>query len=121
MYYIPGQIHEKIQKVNYFKVLCDFNLPLYDGRFDDNSFTSVLEFVGSEVIKLRWFKPEKSQTVYTYIDGYYKDNIYYKIEKECTMSRDFVCINTVIFDDITMSFEREIKINYILNETNGNS
>jgi len=126
MEYLPGIIHEDIQKVNYFQVLCDFNIPLYDGRFDNNDTyqsTRTLELGGNEILKIRWFKPEKSQTVYTYIDGYYKDNIYYEIKRECAMSRDFVCINTIILNDISESFEREMKINLILeiNETNTNS
>ena len=123
MEYLPG-IHEKLQGINYFLILCDFNIPLYENRFDvDDTYqsTNTLKGDGGEILSIRWFKPTTSQTVYSYIVGYYKDDIYHEIGKESPLSRDFICINTTIFEDITKSFNREIKIDKILeDETNWN-
>jgi hypothetical protein len=114
--YLPGSLSENIQKVNYFNTMTEFNIPLYSGKFDDdiNQSMNTLELKGGEVLKVRWFKPESTQTIYTYIEGYYKEKKYYEIESECSMSLDFVCINTVIFENITGSFERDMKIDKIL-------
>jgi len=116
--YLPGSLNENIQKVNYFNVLCDFNIPLYSGRFDDDISQSMKTLVlqGDEVLKVRWFKPESTQTIYTYIEGYYKEKKYYEVESECSMSLDFVCINKIIFNNITGSFERDMKIDKILED-----
>lgn len=117
MEYLPGTIHESIQKINYFELLKDFNVPLYPNRYDDSLTTDIMdsiEFTGGETLVIRWFKPKTTETVYSYVVGYYKSGKYHEVKRECPMSRDFVCINTIILNDISNSFERELKIDSIL-------
>ncbi len=118
MEYLPGIIDESLQKLNYFEILNDFNVPLYPNRFDDdisnNDITDSIEFKGGEILILRWFKPKTTRTLYSFVVGYYKSDKYHEVKRECPMSMDFVSINTAILNNITNSFVRELKIDSIL-------
>jgi hypothetical protein len=82
MDFIQGIIPSNLVVTNYYAVINSFNIPLFRGRFDDDGLTDTLELDGDEVIRVRWFKPKTSNTIYTYIDGYYKNDEFFKVERE---------------------------------------
>jgi hypothetical protein len=98
---------------SYIHVLRDFNIPLYNLIISDVTST-ILELQGGEILAIKWMASAPSTTQYAYIIGYYDDDVFIKINKECSMSRDFVCINEVLFNDITIAFKRDLKIDNIL-------
>lgn len=88
---------------SYIHVLRDFNIPLYNSNDITDINSTTLKLKGGEILVIKWMLSPGSTTQYAYIIGYYDNDVFIKINKECSMSRDFVCINEILFNDITMS------------------
>lgn len=125
--YIPGVIHETFQNKHYYEVKNDFiAIVCNDIRFselfnDYDTQTSDLELIKGYVLSVRYFKYKVDATVYAYIEGYYDNNDnYIEINQETILSFDFFKINDtseggILFTDITQIYERDKKIEKILN------
>lgn len=125
MEYIPGTIHESFQKLHALELLNDYNLPILQQRWsesnliDDNSVNS-LELLKGAVILVRFFKPSDCSTSYTFIESILSGDMEIKVMSETTLSREFVVqntINDVLFYVVTKQYERDKKINSILDES----
>jgi hypothetical protein len=64
MNYIPGQIHEKLQKEHFFLVNSDFNwINCKDKRWSEMTYhtdwdeTETIELKSGDIIVVRFFKP----------------------------------------------------------------
>jgi hypothetical protein len=124
MQYLPKHIHEKYQQFHYYEMLNDFTMSVLDNaRFidlnnindwDDLTYTIDLE-VG-DIICVRFFRQDQYATAYTYLDFYVRDEERFDINQETIISKDMIFKNTTIFDNITLQYNRDIKIENILNE-----
>ncbi len=124
MDYWPKHIHEKYQQFHYYELLNDFTISVLDNaRFidlnnindwDDLTYTIDLE-VG-DIICVRFFRQDQYATAYTYLDFYIRDEEKFDIEQETIISKDLIFINTSLFDNITLLYKRNLKIENILHE-----
>lgn len=124
MEYLPKHIHEKYQQFHYYEILKDFTISvLDDARFidlnnindwDDLTYTIDLE-VG-DIICVRFFRQDQYATAYTYLDFYIRDEEQFDINQETIISKDMIFKNTSIFDNVTLQYKRNLKIENVLNE-----
>jgi hypothetical protein len=124
MDYIPGNIHESLQKEVALKLNSDFNIPICSGRFHDTDMvegpSGSLTLIAGDVVIVKWFKCGDS-IPYTYIEKIiYSDSDELNVNAESTMSKSFVEINKntyrdKLFTDVTLSYNRDNKINQIIN------
>ena len=140
MEYLHGQIHEKLQIPVVFEVNENWNIPLLKKRYDVIDFRSVwrnkgidddtytLELKKHDIIIIRWFRPLNCQESYTYFDSVLRNpnNIFFTkeivIKEESCVSKTFIEHNTTtrykcpkLFTDITHQYNRDKKLNQILN------
>ena len=124
MEYIPGPVHESFQKIHALEVLNDFIVPILVKRWNesnliDDKSTETLNLVKGDIILVRFFKPgDTSSTCYSYIESLITKGDEHKIFRECCLSREFVVQNTIneaLFNVVTKQYERENKLNQILN------
>jgi hypothetical protein len=124
MNYCPKNIHEKYQQPHYYEILNEFTIPVLDNAryidlnnitdWDDLTYTLDLE-VG-DIICVRFFKSDQNSTAYTYLDFYVRDEERFDIRSETILSMDMIFINKDLFDNITLQYKRNLKIENILNE-----
>lgn len=118
--YIPGILHESLQKEHFYEVVNEFVSTICnDVRFqnldDYDTETYCIKFQETDVIVLRYFKYRPDATVYAYIEGYYRNNEFIQISQESIHSREFILINEFLFRDVTKMYERNNKLEKILN------
>lgn len=113
----------------YIQLLRDFNIPLYEPNmsnpnryiaydgFDDklDLIKDTLQLVGGEILKIKWYKPAViTNYAYCQIIGYYKGENFIKVESVSSLSKEFIYLNISLFNDITLSFQRDLKINEVI-------
>ncbi len=131
MNYIPGQIHEKLQKENFFLVNSDFSWSnCRDKRWSDMrdiedwEKTDTIELSKGDVVVVRFFKSSPTSNAYTYLERVIYNNgdiTEYKTESiislaliEKNLDPGKVENKSWLFTDVTKSFEREKKIDSVL-------
>jgi hypothetical protein len=122
MEYLPKHIHEKYQQFHYYEILNDFTMSVLDNaRFIDlnnvndwDDLTYNLDLEKGDIICVRFFKSDQNASAYTYLDFYVRDDERFDIESETIISKDLIFINTSLFDNITLQYNRDIKIENIL-------
>ena len=124
MDYWPKHIHEKYQQFHYYELLNDFTMSVLDNaRFIDlnnvndwDDLTYNLDLEKGDIICVRFFKSDQNASAYTYLDFYVRDDERFDIESETIISKDLIFINTSLFDNITLQYNRDKKIKNILND-----
>ncbi len=131
MNYIPGQIHEKLQKECFFLVNNDFSWSnCRDKRWGDMrdisdwDETDTIELSKGDVVVVRFFKSSPTSDAYTYLERVIYNNgdvTDYKTESiislaliEKNLDPGKVENKSWLFTDMTKSFEREKKIDSVL-------
>jgi hypothetical protein len=127
MEYIPGQIHESFQKEHFFLVNFNFYWAnCRDKRCCEMSMstdwdeTDTIELSTGDVVVVRFFKssPPTSES-YSYLEKViYSDGSVIDYNIESIISREFIVYGGSygkIFTDVTKLFERDKKINLIIN------
>ena len=124
MEYLPKHIHEKYQQFHYYELLNDFTISVLDNaRFIDlnnindwDDLTYTLDLEKGDIICVRFFRQDQNATTYTYLDFYVRDEERFDINSETILSMDMIFINKDLFDNITLQYNRDIKIEDILND-----
>lgn len=124
MDYWPKHIHEKYQQFHYYELLNDFTISVLDNaRFIDlnnindwDDLTYTLDLEKSDIICTRFFKSDQNATAYTYLDFYVRDQERFDIRSETILSMDMIFINKDLFDNITLQYKRNLKIENILHD-----
>jgi hypothetical protein len=124
MEYLPKHIHEKYQQFHYYELLNDFTMSVLDNaRFIDlnnindwDDLTYTLDLEVGDIICVRFFRTDQFATAYTYLDFYVRDDERLDINQETIISKDLIFKNTSLFDNITLQYNRDIKIEDILND-----
>ena len=124
MEYLPKNIHEKYQQFHYYELLNDFTISVLDNaRYVDlnnindwDDLTYALDLEIGDIICVRFFRQDQYATAYTYLDFYVRDEERFDINQETILSMDLILINESLFDNITLQYNRDIKIENILNE-----
>ena len=124
MEYLPRYIHEKYQQFHYYEMLNDFTISVLDNArerdlrnindWDDLTYT--LDLKKCDIICTRFFKSHQTTTTYTYLDFYIRDDEKIDIEQETILSKEMIDLNSFIFDDVTLQYKRNLKIENILHE-----
>lgn len=138
MNYIPGQIHEKLQREHFFLVNSDFSWSnCRDKRWgdmrdiEDWDKTDTIELSKGDVLVVRFFKSSPTSDAYTYLERVIYNNgdvVEYKTESIISLALieknlDYQTItvpfvgkvqNKSWLTDVTKSFEREKKIDSVL-------
>jgi hypothetical protein len=122
MEYIPGVIHESLQKEKCFQIELDFSWINCKGKrlnelntsVDYEKYTDSIDLKKGDIIFVKWFKP--SVECYTYLEKIQTDNIIKYYKTETIVSKGLIECNPKMFRDISVSIEREDKINKILND-----
>ncbi len=131
MNYIPGQIHEKLQKEHFFLINNDFSWSnCRDKRWGDMigisdwDETDTIELSKGDVVVVRFFKSSPTSDAYTYLERVIYNNgdvTDYKTESiislaliEKNLDPGKVENKSWLFTDVTKSFEREKKIDSVL-------
>lgn len=131
MDYIPGQMHEKLQKEHFFLVNNDFSWTncrdkrLGDMRdIGDWDETDTIELSKGDVVVVRFFKSSPTSEAYTYLEKVIYNNgdiTEYKTESiislgliEKNLDLGKVENKSWLFTDVTKAFERNKKIETIL-------
>ena len=126
MEYLPKNIHEKHQQFHYYKLLNDFTISVLDNAryvdlnnindWDDLTYNLDLEI--GDIICVRFFKSDQGYDPhfhsYAYLDFYIRNDERFDINQETILSMDLVFINESLFDNITLQYNRDIKIEIIL-------
>ncbi len=131
MNYIPGQIHEKLQKEYFFLVNNDFSWSnCRDKRWGDMrdisdwDETDTIELSKGDIVVVRFFKSSPTSNAYTYLERVIYNNgdiTEYKTESiislaliEKNLDPGKVENKSWLFTNVTKSFERDKKIEKIL-------
>ena len=131
MDYIPGQMHEKLQKEHFFLVNSDFSWSnCRDKRWGDMrdigdwDETDTIELSKGDVVVVRFFKSSPTSEAYTYLEKVIYNNgdiTEYKTESiislgliEKNLDLGKVENKSWLFTDVTKAFERNKKIETIL-------
>lgn len=131
MNYIPGQIHEKLQREHFFLVNLDFSWSnCRDKRWgdmrdiEDWDETDTIELSKGDIVVVRFFKSSPTSEAYTYLERVIYNNgdvIEYKTESiislgliEKNLYPGKVENKSWLFSDVTKAFERDKKIEKIL-------
>ncbi len=131
MNYIPGQIHEKLQKECFFLVNNDFSWSnCRDKRWGDMrdisdwDETDTIELSKGDIVVVRFFKSSPTSDAYTYLEKVIYNNgdiIDYKTESiislaliEKNLDPGKVENKSWLFTDMTKSFERDKIIDSVL-------
>lgn len=131
MNYIPGQIHEKLQKEHFFLVNSDFSWSnCRDKRWGDMrdisdwDETDTIELYKGDIVVVRFFKSSPISEAYTYLERViYNNGDVTEYKTESIISKGLIEKNldpgkvenkSWLFSDMTKSFERDKKIETIL-------
>jgi hypothetical protein len=112
----------------YLEILTTFNIPIYiyDGFAMEHGGTESISVIKGDIISGYYTKSTSYSRPYFRIEKLerhhmtlFSDDIIYtesKINKNSSLSIDFIGANNGIFRDITKQKERELKINNLLNQ-----
>ncbi len=131
MNYIPGQIHEKLQKEHFFLINNDFAWsncgPKRLGEMSNSKDwddTVAIDLSKGDVVVVRFFKSSPTASTYTYLERVIYNNgdvVEYKTESiislgliEKNLDPEKVENKSWLFTNVTKSFERDKKIEKIL-------
>ncbi len=131
MNYIPGQIHEKLQKEYFFLVNNDFSWSnCRDKRWGDMrdisdwDETDTIELSKGDIVVVRFFKSSPTSEAYTYLERVvYNNGNVTEYKTESIISKGLIEKNLYpgkvenkswLFSDVTKAFERNKKIETIL-------
>ena len=131
MEYIPGRIHEKLQKEFYLRpnenftwIACSKRYKLFESQSDWDDQTFDIELKVGDIIVIRFWNTEVKRNpnfysdTYTYIERVISDDSIMEYKTESIMSKNFVEshleIGEYLFTDVTKFFERGKKIDSIL-------
>ena len=131
MDYIPGQIHEKLQKEYFFLINHDFTWsncgPRRYSEMSDSSHwdeTESIELSKGDVVVVRFFKNNPTSSAYSYLERViYKNGDVTEYKTESIISLGLFEKNldpgkfenkSWLFTDVTKSFERDKKIESVL-------
>lgn len=131
MEYIPGRIYEKLQKEFYLRsnenftwIACSKRYKLFESQSDWDEQTFDIELKVGDIIVIRFWNTEVKRNpnfysdTYTYIERVISDDSIMEYKTESIMSKNFVesnlGIGKYLFTDVTKFFEREKKIDSIL-------
>lgn len=131
MQYIPGNIHESLQKEHFFLVNLNFSwINCKDKRLSDMNDsldweeTDTIELTEGDIIAVRFFKSSQTSSAYIYLERvYYNDGDTHEYKIESTTSLALIERNlnpnkfgnkSWLFTDITEIFIRDKKIEDIL-------
>ena len=133
MDYIPGHLHEKLQKEHFFLINSDFvwsncrQKRLSEMKdMSDWDDLDTIELSQGDVIDVRFFKSSPTSEAYAYLERviwsngditeYKTESIISKglIEKNSDLKPEKLINYEVLFTDVTKSFERDKKIETIL-------
>ena len=131
MDYIPGHLHEKLQKEYFFLVNSDFvwsncrEKRLSEMKdMSDWDETDTIELSQGDVVVVRFFKSSPTSEAYTYLERViYNNGDVTKYKTESIISKGLIEKNldpgkvenkSWLFTDVTKAFERNKKIETIL-------
>ena len=123
MKYIPGYLHESLQKEHFFLVNNDFCWsncgPKRLSEMSDSKDweeTIPIDLVIGDIVVVRFFKSSTTSQSYTYLERViYSNGDVVEYKKESIISFMFIEANKgSLFTDITKSFKRDKKIESIL-------
>lgn len=123
MEYIPGPIHDSLQREHFFLINYDFCwLNCGSKRYSemnnsrDWDETESIDLSAGDVIVVRFFKDKPTSSVYSYLERViYSSGDVVEYKTESIISFDFIGANTgYLFTDITMMVMREERINLLL-------
>ena len=110
---------ENRQRERHFLVNFSFNIPvlknirLKDVTFDDPNF-EVIKLSKYDIITIKLFQSMKTSDPHAYLVCYYRDEEKIECGYETSLSIGFIKRNERLFEEVTESFSRELKINKIL-------
>jgi hypothetical protein len=130
MNYIPGQIHESLQKEHFFLINMNFSwMNCGEKRLSemwcitDWDKTDTIELSQGDVLVVRFFKPSPTSETYTYLERIiYNNGKIIEYKKESIISKQLILVNSddklfgkekFIFSNVTKSFERDKKIDLV--------
>ena len=125
MEYIPGIIHESLQREKCFQIEFDFSwinckgkrLSEFNNSEDYEKYTDSIELKKGDIIFIKWFKPcINPGESYTYLEKIQTDNIIKYYKTETIISKGLIERNPKMFRDISIIIKRESVINTILND-----
>lgn len=127
MDYIPGHIHEKLQKEYFFLVSkyfiwsnCSESLRYNDMKIStDWDKCTDIELDEGDTIVVRFFKPNPMSDPYSYLERVIKNDVSeveFKIES--IISMELITRNKFLFIDVTKQFERDESISKLLSSKN---
>ena len=131
MDYIPGHLHEKLQKEYFFLVNSDFVWSNCRGKrlsemkdMSDWDETDTIELSQGDVVVVRFFKSSPTSEAYTYLErAIYNNGNITEYKTESIISKGLIEKNldtgkvenkSWLFTDVTKAFERNKKIETIL-------
>lgn len=85
------------------KISTDYDIHTYD-----------LELNKGDIIYVKYFNHKKDMFRNIYLIGYKRDDIYTPINNETILSKGFIRVNTMFFNDITKQIQRDNKIDKII-------
>ena len=113
MDYIAGQIHEILQKENFFVMNSSFSwINCRDKRLHNSDWgeTDIIELSKGDVIVVRFFKSKPTLTAYTYLERVIYSDKTIEYKKESSISKDLIDVNPDLFTDVTKAFTRNNRI-----------
>lgn len=122
MEYIPGQIHESLQKEHFFLINHDFCwINCGSKRYSEMNVSSdwdeteSIDLKSGDVIVVRYFKGSPTLNAYAYLERViYSSGDVVEYKKESIISFGLIAANEYLFTDVTKVFMREERINFIL-------
>ena len=127
MVYNPGILHEYNQVPFYYQIGFDFTIVVCKEGHSSNTLryfydyeysTESVDLIKGDVIKIKYFKIKVDDIIYAFLELMIKPNgeiINYNIETLSSLSFFNHNIKTGLFTDVTKIFQRDNKINQILN------
>jgi hypothetical protein len=128
MKYIPGQIHESLQKIHFLEVNHDFIWSNCNGKryrdfkdsFDWDRHSIPIEVKSGDILSVRFFnyglKYNQFSSAYCYLEKIISGSVEVEFFTETIISFEFIKANSKIFTNVTNIMERDRKINQIINQ-----
>lgn len=121
MEYIPGNIHESLQKEHFFLINHDFCwINCGSKRYSEMNVSSDWDETESiylksgDVIVVRFFKDKPTSSIYSYLERViYSSGDVVEYKKESIISFGLIAANGYLFTDVTMMVMREERINLL--------
>ena len=120
MEYLPGSNDD--ESTYYYEIENEFIMIVCNNiRYEDikisNEYdihTYDLEITKGDIIYVKYFNHKKDMFKNIYLMGYKRDDTYIPINNETILSKGFIRVNTMFFNDITKQIQRDNKIYKII-------